>query len=52
MFAEFVFPYQRPIISQFGLSYYGCCEPLHERIQIIKQLSNLRRVRIWVRSKK
>jgi hypothetical protein len=42
MFEEFVFPYQAPIISRFGLSYYGCCEPVHNRIQIIKRLPNLR----------
>lgn len=46
MFEEFVFPYQQPIISRFGLSYYGCCEPLHSRIQIIKQIPNLRRVSV------
>ena len=46
MFAEFVFPYQEPITRQFGLSYYGCCEPLHERIRLIKQLPNLRRVSV------
>ena len=42
MFEEFVFPYQAPVISRFGLSYYGCCEPLHSRIKIIKRLPNLR----------
>jgi hypothetical protein len=42
MFEEFVFQYQVPIISRFGLSYYGCCEPIHARIGIIKRLPNLR----------
>ena len=46
MFEEFVFPYQEPIIRRFGLSYYGCCEPLHGRIQIVKRLPNLRRVSV------
>lgn len=46
MFDEFVFPYQVPIISRFGLSYYGCCEPLHNRIKTIRQLPNLRRVSV------
>ena len=27
MFAEFILPYQLPIIERFGLSCYGCCEP-------------------------
>jgi hypothetical protein len=54
MFEDFVFPYQVPIISRFGLSYYGCCEPLHGRIKIIKQLPNLRRVSVspWCNQEK
>jgi hypothetical protein len=46
MFDEFVFPYQEPIISRFGLSYYGCCEPVHGRIKTIKRLPNLRKVSV------
>jgi hypothetical protein len=46
MFEEFVFPYQLPIISRFGLSYYGCCEPVHNRIHIIKRIPNLRKVSV------
>lgn len=46
MFEEFVFPYQVPIISRFGLSYYGCCEPIHKRIKIIKRLPNLRKLSV------
>jgi hypothetical protein len=46
MFEEFVFQYQYPIISRFGLSYYGCCEPIDRRIKIIKRLPNLRRLSV------
>jgi hypothetical protein len=46
MFAEFVFPYQLPIISKFGLACYGCCEPLDKRWHIIKNIPNLRRVSV------
>ena len=46
MFEEFVFQYQIPIAARYGLLYYGCCEPLHQRIHIIKQLPNLRRVSV------
>jgi hypothetical protein len=46
MFEEFVFPYQEPIIGRFGLSYYGCCEPVHGRIKTIKRLPNLRKVSV------
>jgi hypothetical protein len=46
LFEEFIFPYQQPVTERFGLSYYGCCEPVHTRIRIIKQLKNLRRVSV------
>ncbi len=46
MFEEFIFPYQAPVINRFGLSYYGCCEPLHTRLRTIKGLPNLRRVSV------
>ena len=46
MFAEFVWPYQRPILERFGLVCYGCCEPLDTRWKVIRELPNLRRVSI------
>ncbi len=46
MFEEFIFPYQLPVISRFGLSYYGCCEPVHNRWHIIKRISNVRKVSV------
>jgi len=46
MFREFVFQYQLPLISRFGRSYYGCCEPLHTRWHILKTIPNLARVSI------
>ena len=46
MFAEFVFPYQLPILKRFGLSCYGCCEPLDKRWHIVQGISNLRRVSV------
>jgi len=45
-FAEFVFPYQLPIVEMFGLTYYGCCEPVHSRWHVIKQIPNLRSVSV------
>ncbi len=44
MYAEFIFPYEKPIMDRFGLNCYGCCEPLHLRWPQVKQHSNLRRV--------
>lgn len=46
MFAEFIFPYQKTLTEKFGLSYYGCCEPVHNRWHIIKGLRNLRKVSV------
>jgi hypothetical protein len=34
-FAEFVLPYQRPVLDRFGLVDYGCCEPLDERLALV-----------------
>lgn len=46
MFGEFVFPYQREITDHFGKVYYGCCEPLDSRIELIKSMPNLARVSV------
>lgn len=46
MFAEFVLPYQLPILEKFGLNCYGCCEPLHQRWQHVKKVPRLRRVSV------
>jgi hypothetical protein len=46
MFEEFIFPYQEVVARRFGRLYYGCCEPVHKRIHIIKRLPNLRRVSV------
>ncbi|MAE60776.1 MAG: hypothetical protein CMJ49_05395 [Planctomycetaceae bacterium] len=46
MFAEFIFPYQLPLLERFGLTCYGCCEPINARWHIIKKVSNLRRASV------
>lgn len=46
MFAEFVFPYQLPILERFGLNCYGCCEPLDSRWHVVRQIPRLRRVSV------
>ena len=43
-FAEFILPYQLPILERFGLNCYGCCEPLNIRWDYVKRIPNLRRV--------
>ncbi len=45
-FAEFIFPYQQALGERFGRSYYGCCEPVHNRWDSLRRLSNLKRVSI------
>ncbi|KKT45138.1 MAG: hypothetical protein UW35_C0043G0012, partial [Candidatus Collierbacteria bacterium GW2011_GWF2_44_15] len=46
LFGEFIFPYQLPILSRFGLNCYGCCEPVDKRLKYILQIPNLRRVSV------
>ena len=46
MFAEFVFPYQRPLLERFGLNCYGCCEPLDKRWHVVRQFPRLRRISV------
>jgi len=46
MFGEFIFPYQKPIMERFGLSCYGCCEPLESRWDYLKSVENLRRISV------
>jgi hypothetical protein len=33
-------------LSRFGLTYYGCCEPLQNKIPLIRKIPNLRKVTV------
>jgi hypothetical protein len=46
MFAEFVLPYQLPLLERFGLVCYGCCEPLDKRWRYVQGIPRLRRVSV------
>jgi len=47
MFDEFFLPYIAEVSKMFGMTYYGCCEPVHDRIEyIMKTLPNLRAVSV------
>ena len=46
MFAEFIFPYQVPLLDRFGLNCYGCCEPVDKRWEWVRQIPRLRRVSV------
>lgn len=39
---EFMLQYQIPIMKEFGLISYGCCENLTDKIDILRQIPNLR----------
>ena len=54
MYERFVFPYEKPIMERFGLTCYGCCEPLHGRWHVVRQHPRLRRVSCsaWVNVEK
>lgn len=41
---EFELPYVSRIFEQFGNVYYGCCERLEDRLDLIAKLPNVRKV--------
>ena len=41
---EFDVQYSIPLASRCAYTYYGCCEPLSDRIHIIKRYPNLRKI--------
>lgn len=42
MHDEFEINYMKPYYERFGLVNYGCCEPLHRKIDIIKKIKTVR----------
>jgi len=46
MHDEFEIEYAVPWYERFGLGYYGCCEPLHDKIDIIDRLPRVRKISI------
>ena len=50
MHQEFELAYAHEWYSRFGLVYYGCCEPLHKKIDIVREIPNLRKISMscWV----
>ena len=41
---EFDLQYSIPLARRCAYTYYGCCEPLHDRIGKLKQYPNLRKI--------
>ena len=50
MHKEFELDYARRWFERFGLVYYGCCEPLHDKIDIIRGMPHVRKISMspWV----
>jgi len=44
MHEEFALQYEKRWMEHFGLNYYGCCDALHNKIDILKTIPNLRKV--------
>ncbi len=54
MHQEFELDYATRWYSRFGLVYYGCCEPLHTKIDIIRKIPHVRKISMspWVNVEK
>ena len=46
MHYEFALQYELRWMERFGLNYYGCCEPLNKKIDILNNIPNLRKISI------
>ena len=44
MFEEFEVNYLHSVAERFKYTYYGCCEPLDDKIEVLKKISNLRKI--------
>lgn len=46
MHEEFDINYMKEIMEPFGLVYYGCCEPLDKKVDIVEKIPHLRKISI------
>lgn len=44
MFEEFEVDYLLSVAARFKYTYYGCCEPLDDKISVLKRIPNLRKI--------
>lgn len=44
MFKEFEIDYSIQIAEKFAYTYYGCCEPLDQKLDVIQEIKNLRKI--------
>ena len=47
---EFLLQYQIPIMAPYGLVHYGCCEDLTQKIDMLRQIPNLRSIGVTPRA--
>jgi len=43
---EFALRHEIRWLERWGLTYYGCCEPLHTKMGILREIPNLRKVSV------
>ncbi len=50
MHDEFALQYELKFLKRFGLVYYGCCEPLHDKVHILRKIPKLRTISMspWI----
>jgi len=50
MHDEFCLQHEMRMLKKFGLNCYGCCEPLHKKIDLMRTIPNLRRISMspWI----
>ena len=46
MHEEFDIDLLKPMYEMFGLFYYGCCEPLHNKVDMLRKVKNIRKVSV------
>lgn len=44
MHAEFEIEPVKPLLERFGLAYYGCCDPMDRKIDIVRKIKNVRKI--------
>lgn len=51
MHEEFALAYELEVLSRCGLNYYGCCEPVHNKMDLMAKVPRLRKISIspWCR---
>lgn len=46
MHEEFALQYEIEVLSRCGLNYYGCCEPLHNKMHLMAKIPRLRKISV------